>query len=115
MVKKTVFLFLIILLFSFTPAAAKVQDMAIDDLKNIEKMPVIEDIGTIARTIRSATETYRSAKSKITSAINYCQNAVKSITETWNKIESSGIKIKNYIENIIGSNYKKYSTYITLN
>jgi phage-related protein len=125
MIKKIYLFFFVIFIIFFNISFVSAQNPTVDtlkkigevtdDLKNVEKLPIVEDIGTIARAIREVTETYQSIKSKIKSTISYCQNAINSITEIWNKIESGGIKVKNYIENILGSNYKKYSIYLTLN
>lgn len=111
MIKKIVLFFFAALFLSFFTVTAQasvipenslneVRETA-DNLKNIEKLPIVEDIGLIAQTIRDAEETYRSIKAKFWSVIDYGRKIVQTTKEVLGKIESGGLKIKKYIEDKI--------------
>lgn len=112
MIKKIHSFFLITLLLFFIAISAHAQNATIDSLnkigetaeklKNTENMPVIEDISTIAKAVRGATETYKSIKTKVSSTIDYCRNVINSAKEIRKKIESTGSRIKKFIQDKTG-------------
>lgn len=111
MLKKIVFFFFINLLLFFISTAgneASAKENSINEtlessnyLTNIESLPIVQDIGLIALTIRSAAETYRSTMTKIDATIQYSQNILRSLKETSEKIKNGGYKIKKYIDSKI--------------
>lgn len=118
MAKRVVLFFFIILFFFFAFADVRAQNAAInslnevknaaDNLKNADNLPVMEDVGLIASTIRNAAETYQSIKTKIAATIQYGQNITRSIEETAKKIINDGYKIKKYIDEKINYFSVKY-------
>lgn len=110
MVKKIVLSFFITLFFFNTIAvnaqgaienSIKQAEKTVDGLKNIEKIPIAEDVGWAVSTIKSSVVAYQTIKMQIIDFVNYFRKAIQFINEFLERI-------KDYVNDKIGYVSKKY-------
>lgn len=124
MAKKVFSFFFMTLLLFFISVAAQAQNTAenplnkfektANNLKNIESLPVIKEVNSIALTVKDISAGYQYIKSRIAGAIDYYQKNIQTLKESLEKIKNDGLRIKKYIEDKINTIFKSYKTDLSL-